>query len=181
MKQLLHVLVLGSVLGSLASPAVAGEPAPRAIDSFVNLVLGACMAAQGGKAVVAEPIDPVAVGTPVAADNDDPRLGPDSLQLPTTDGVVYHDGGAESCQVHGDGIDAQAALEQVREALRASGLPVMPFSDGVITDSAGESRRTAVWGVMVSPRAETLPLVTISYGVDTPAALTGEVRAGKVE
>lgn len=177
MKQLLHVLILSS----LATPALAGDPAPRAIDSFVNLVLGACMVAQGGKSLVADPIDPVAVGTPISAENDDPRLGPDSLQMPTTDGVVYHDENLDRCRVYGDGIDAQAALEQVREALRTSGLPVMPFSDSVITDSAGKSRRSAVWGVMVSPRAATLPLVTISYGVATPAALTAEIRAGKVK
>lgn len=177
MKQLLHVLILSS----LATPALAADPSPRAIDSFVNLVLGACMAAQGGKALVADPIDPAAVGTPISADNDDPRLGPDSLQMPTTDGVVYHDGTTEICQVYGDGIDAQAALEQVRETLRTSGLPVMLFSDSVITDAAGESRRTAVWGVMVSPRAATLPLITISYAVHAPAALTAEIRAGRVE
>lgn len=179
MRQLLPALLVCA----LVQPAAAGanQPEPRAIAVFVNLVLGACMAEKGGESLMPEPIDPRAVGVPVAADNDDPRLGPETLRVPSTDGAVYHDRDDESCYVYGDGIDAEAAVERIQEALKRSGVAVMAFSDGVAADADGTSRRTAVYGVMVSPRAPALPLVTLSYPVATPAALTAGVRAGRVD
>lgn len=175
-----HVLA-ALTLAALGSPALADDPAPRAIDAFVDLVLGACMAEKGGASLLPDPIDPGAVGMPVAEGNDDPRLGPGTQRIPTTDGVVYHDHEAETCFVYGDGIDAQAAVERVQERLRRSGLPVMAFSDGISADAAGVRERTAVYGVMVSPKAPALPLITLSYPVDTPAALTAGIRAATVD
>ena len=172
-----------SALALLAggTPLRAAEPEPRAIDVFVNIVLGACMAEKSGTSLVADAIDPAAVGVPVRATNKDPRLGPDSLRIPSTDGVVYHDRDAETCHVYADGIDAQAALEQVQTLLRDSGVPVMAFSDAVAADDTGVRQRTAVYGVMVSPTAPALPLVTLSYPVEQAAIMSAGVRAGKVE
>ncbi len=179
LRHALHAVALCVFL----HPAAAGgaEPAPRAIAAFVDLALGACMAEKGGEALVADPIDPRAVGVPVAADNDDPRLGPKTMRIPSTDGVVYHDGDAETCFVYADGVDAEGAVTRVQEALKRSGLPVMAFSDGVDADDAGVRRRTVVYGVMISPSAQALPLVTLSYPVEAPAMLTGGVRTGQVE
>lgn len=176
MRQLLSALLV-----SVLAQPVAAEPAPRAIDLFVNLVLGECMAEKGGRALLAEPVDPGAVGVPVAADNPDPRLGPDTLRIPSTDGAVYHDRDAESCLVYADGVDAEGAVTRIEEALKAAEVPVMPFADRVAADADGVMQRTAVYGVMVSPRAESLPLMTLSYPVDTPAALSARVRAGRFE
>lgn len=173
--------LLSALLVSVLAQPAAAEPAPRAIDLFVNLVLGECMADKGGKALLADPVDPGAVGVPVAADNPDPRLGPDTVRIPSTDGAVYHDRDAETCHVYGDGIDAERAVTRIQEALKAAEVPVMPFSDVVEADSAGVRQRSAIYGVMISPRAETLPVVTLRYPVDTPAAVSAGVRAGRFE
>ena len=182
MKPALRALALfAPLLLAFAVPARAADPEPRAIDVFVNLVLGACMAEKAGTSLVPDAIDPAATGVPVAATNEDPRLGPGALRVPSTDGVVYHDRDAESCLVHADGIDAQAALERVRDLLKGAGVPVMAFTDAVVEDAAGVSRRTAVYGVMVSPTAPALPLVTLSYPVEQAAIMTGGVKAGRAE
>lgn len=177
MKHILRVLVVCL----LASPSAAAEPAPPAIKAFVNLVLGACLAEKAGTSLVADPLDPVVVGMPVDEANPDPRLGPGTERIPVTDGVVYHQRDDETCYIYADGIDAEAALADIQQALKSSGVPVMSFSDGVIEDKAGVRRRTVVYGVMVSPTAPTLPLVTVSYPVDQPALMTAGVRAGKAD